>query len=136
MDTGVAAESDTLHASRVPGAIDTFFEDAYVSFRDPLFHYLRRLVIEGEITASPLGCSESLAAKPSMRHDVAGYIAHLSSLDPSNIHSASMGGLSWSSCEPRRAASWPNTSASCLRCYESALPCDTALASARARSVR
>jgi DNA-directed RNA polymerase specialized sigma24 family protein len=42
MDTGVAAESETLHAS---------FEDAYVSFRDPLFHYLRRFAVDDDEAA-------------------------------------------------------------------------------------
>jgi RNA polymerase sigma-70 factor (ECF subfamily) len=52
MDTGLAAEGEKLQSSgALAGAIDASFEEAYLSFRDPLFHYVRRFAVDDDEAA-------------------------------------------------------------------------------------
>jgi RNA polymerase sigma-70 factor (ECF subfamily) len=52
MDTGLSAEGDELRsAGTIDGSIDASFEDAYLSFRDPLFHYVRRFAVDDDEAA-------------------------------------------------------------------------------------
>lgn len=52
MDTGAAAEGEKLQSSgALAGAIDASFEEAYLSFRDPLFQYVRRFAVDDDEAA-------------------------------------------------------------------------------------
>jgi RNA polymerase sigma-70 factor (ECF subfamily) len=52
MDTGLAAEGEKLRSSgALAGDIDASFEEAYLSFRDPLFHYVRRFAVDDDEAA-------------------------------------------------------------------------------------
>jgi RNA polymerase sigma-70 factor (ECF subfamily) len=52
MDSGLSAEGDKLgSADALAGGTDASFEEAYLRFRDPLFHYVRRFAVDDDEAA-------------------------------------------------------------------------------------
>lgn len=51
MDTGLAAETDELHASGAKAGQVEEFAEAYLRLRDPVFHYVRRFATDDDEAA-------------------------------------------------------------------------------------
>jgi RNA polymerase sigma-70 factor, ECF subfamily len=52
METGLSAEGDELgRAGALAGGSDASFEEAYLRFRDPIFHYVRRFAVDDDEAA-------------------------------------------------------------------------------------
>jgi DNA-directed RNA polymerase specialized sigma24 family protein len=52
MNTGATAEGEEFQGSgSMASAVDLSFEEVYLRFRDPLFHYLRRFAVDDDEAA-------------------------------------------------------------------------------------